>query len=168
MYILSQAGSTPVLSLLGGLSKEAKAEQERPFVNENNIIMYLDMVNERSVELKGIAQFVDAQAKAKSEKKDLYDAKAMAGLGGLIGDKKKQVKALPSCAALLGKAEEEEDSSDLSEAAAVAPFEMSTLKSKAFKQTKKERQEELKENVGALKMEEDLKSKRRSSLRGKK
>ena len=45
-----------------------------------------------------------------------------------------QVKALPSCAALLGKAEEEEDSSDLSEAAAVAPFEMSALKSKAFKQ----------------------------------
>ena len=168
LYILSQAGSTPVLSLLGGLSKTGPAEPERPFVNENNIIMYLDMVNERSVELKGIAQFVDAQAKAKSEKKDLYDAKAMAGLGGLIGDKKKQVKALPSCAALLGKAEEEEDSSDLSEAAAVAPFEMSTLKSKAFKQTKKERQEELKENVGALKMEEDLKSKRRSSLRGKK
>ena len=41
---------------------------------------------------------------------------------------------MPSCAALLGKAEEEEDSSDLSEAAAVAPFEMSALKSKAFKQ----------------------------------
>ena len=36
----------------------------------------------------------------------------------------------------MGKAEEEEDSSDLSEAAAVAPFEMSALKSKAFKQVK--------------------------------
>ena len=47
--------------------------------------MYLDMVNEKGVELKGIAQFVDAQAKAKSEKKDLYDAKLSVGLGGLLG-----------------------------------------------------------------------------------
>ena len=39
----------------------------------------------------GIAQFVDAQAKAKSEKKDMLDTRALAGLGGLIGDKKKQV-----------------------------------------------------------------------------
>ena len=56
LYILSQAGSTPVLSLLGGLSGKTStaAEPERPFVNESNIIMYLDMVNERSVELKGI------------------------------------------------------------------------------------------------------------------
>ena len=55
LYILSQAGSTPVLSLLGGLSGKTStaAEPERPFVNESNIIMYLDMVNERSVELKG-------------------------------------------------------------------------------------------------------------------
>ena len=73
---------------------------------------------------------------------------------------------MPSCAALLGKAEEEEDSSDHSEAAAVAPFEMATLKSKAFKQTKKERQEEMKDiDMG---LEQDTKSKRRSSLRGKK
>ena len=54
--------------------------------------MYLDMVNERSVELKGIAQFVDAQAKAKAEKKDLVHVPA--GLGGLIGDKKKQARLL--------------------------------------------------------------------------
>ena len=47
--------------------------------------MYLDMVNEKGVELKGIAQFVDAQAKAKSEKKDLFDAKLSVGLGGLLG-----------------------------------------------------------------------------------
>ena len=52
LYLLCQAGSTPVLSLLGGLSKAAETP-ERPFVNENNIIMYLDMVNERTVELKG-------------------------------------------------------------------------------------------------------------------
>ena len=84
LYIISQAGSTPVLSLLGGLSK---AEQpERPFVNESNIIMYLDMVNEKGVELKGIAQFVEAQAKAKNEKKDFLDSKLTAGLGGLLGN----------------------------------------------------------------------------------
>ena len=48
----------------------------------------------------------------------------------------------------------------------MAPFEMATLKSKAFKQTKKERQEEMKDiDMG---LEQDTKSKRRSSLRGKK
>ena len=57
LYILSQAGSTPVLSLLGGTSK-TQEEPVRPFVNENNIIMYLDMVNERSVELKGIGESI--------------------------------------------------------------------------------------------------------------
>lgn len=84
LYIISQAGSTPVLSLLGGLPKAEKPE--RPFVNESNIIMYLDMVNEKGVELKGIAQFVDAQAKAKSEKKDFLDSKLTVGLGGLLGN----------------------------------------------------------------------------------
>ena len=47
----------------------------------------------------GIAQFVDAQAKAKSEKKDMLDTRALAGLGGLIGDKKKQVST--QCVAYL-------------------------------------------------------------------
>ena len=84
LYIISQAGSTPVLSLLGGLPKAEKPE--RPFVNESNIIMYLDMVNEKGVELKGIAQFVDAQAKAKTEKKDFLDSKLTVGLGGLLGN----------------------------------------------------------------------------------
>lgn len=165
LYLLCQAGSTPVLSLLGGLEKATEIP-ERPFVNEKNIIMYLDMVNERSVELKGIGQFVDAQAKAKEGgKKDLYDPKAMVGLG--YGEKKKQVKDLPSCAALLGKAEEEEDSSDLSEAANIAPFEMSTLKARAYKLTKREREDEIKEREGAQQLEEKLKQ-RRSSLRGHK
>jgi hypothetical protein len=38
----SKCGATPVLSLLG-----ASREKEivRPFINENNIVMYLDMVS---------------------------------------------------------------------------------------------------------------------------
>jgi hypothetical protein len=42
IYIRSKCGATPVLSLLG-----ASREKEivRPFINENNIVMYLDMVN---------------------------------------------------------------------------------------------------------------------------
>ena len=79
--------------------------------------------------------------------------------------KKKEVKQMPSCAALLGKAEEEEDSSDLSEAVNVAPFEMSTLKARAFKQTKKEREEEMKERDYTLNIEGDIKGKRRGSRR---
>ena len=166
LYLSCQVGSTPVLSLLGGLTKQAEIP-ERPFVNEKNIIMYLDMVNERAVELKGIAQFVDTQAKLKGDKKDTYDSKTMGALGSLLADKKPAVKVMPSCAALLGKAEEEEDSSDLSEAANIAPFEMSALKSRAFKLTKKEREDELKEREGTLQIEEKL-SKRRSSNRGNK
>ena len=61
-----QVGSTPVLSLLGGIFKTE--EVQRPSVNENNIIMYLDMVNERVIELKSIAQFVDAQNALKEGK----------------------------------------------------------------------------------------------------
>ena len=34
-------------------------EPKRPFVNDNNIIMYLDMINEKIVELKTISQFLD-------------------------------------------------------------------------------------------------------------
>ena len=30
-------------------------------MNDNNIIMYLDMINEKIVELKGVAQFLDFQ-----------------------------------------------------------------------------------------------------------
>ena len=36
-------------------------EPQRPFVNDNNIIMYLDMINEKIVELKGVVQFLDFQ-----------------------------------------------------------------------------------------------------------
>ena len=51
----------------------------------------------------GIAQFVDAQAKAKSEKKDMLDTRALAGLGGLIGDKKKQVSRYAVCCISISK-----------------------------------------------------------------
>ena len=53
--------------------------------------------------LLGIAQFVDAQAKAKSEKKDMLDTRALAGLGGLIGDKKKQVSRYTVCCIFIRK-----------------------------------------------------------------
>jgi len=80
------------------------------------------------------------------------------------GDKKASVKKLPSCAALLGKAEEEDEVSDSSEAANVAPFEMSALKARAFRASKKEREEEMKEmdNIALI---EDVKGKRRGSRR---
>jgi hypothetical protein len=40
LYKESKCGATPVLSLLGAKNDEAA----RPNVNENNIVMYLDMV----------------------------------------------------------------------------------------------------------------------------
>jgi len=40
VYKISKCGTTPVLSLLGAKDKETN----RTFVNEDNIVMYLDMV----------------------------------------------------------------------------------------------------------------------------
>ncbi len=59
--------------------------------------MYLDMVHERCIELKGINQFVDSQAKAKKEKDLIADSKALQGLGGLIGTimRRKVKSAIP-------------------------------------------------------------------------
>ena len=34
---------------------------ERPFVTENNVIMYLDMIHEKVIELKCVNQFVEMQ-----------------------------------------------------------------------------------------------------------
>jgi hypothetical protein len=50
IYIGSKCGATPVLSLLG-----ASREKEivRPFINENNIVMYLDMVKFLLLDGKG-------------------------------------------------------------------------------------------------------------------
>ncbi len=148
--------------------------------------MYLDMVHERCLELKSIAQFVDNQAKAKKEKDLMVDTKAMAGLGSLIGiigitcngvinysnyypgEKKKPLKKMPSCAALLGKAEEEE-TSDLAEAVNTRPFEMSDLKARAFKLSQKEREEEMQATEPSPLMDvpgaKAPKSKRRGSSR---
>ena len=47
--------------LLKSQSSSFKEEPKRPFVNDNNIIMYLDMIHEKIVELKGVAQFIDFQ-----------------------------------------------------------------------------------------------------------
>ncbi len=157
LHLSCQIGSTPVLSLLGG-QPETKDTSQKPFVNERNIIMYLDIINEKSVELKGIAQFCDSQLKLKGDKKSDYFA-----YSSFLDDKKKKVKKLPSCAALLGRAEEEEDSSDASEAVNIAPFEMSALKSRAFKLTKKDREEALKEYEGNMHMEEKLGKRRKSN-----
>ena len=74
---------------------------------------------------------------------------------------------MPYCAALLGKAEEEEGS-DLSEAANILPFEMSTLKSRAFKLSKKEREEEIKESEAQMIEGAKALQRRRSSKGGKK
>jgi len=41
LYMGCKCGATPVLALLGA----KKDETLRPNVNENNIVMYLDMVN---------------------------------------------------------------------------------------------------------------------------
>ena len=152
VYLMSQCGSTPVLSLLGGrIGTDGHDERapERPFVTENNIIMYLDMIHERLIELKCVAQFVDSQRGPKDP--DPYMARRGSiklGTGSLLGDasvaSKKSMKRMPSSAALLGKAEEEdEDGSDEFSAADRKPFEMAALKARAFRMTRKERKDDI-------------------------
>ena len=155
VYLMSQCGSTPVLSLLGGrvgTDRHDDRPPERPFVTENNIIMYLDMIHERLIELKCVAQFVDSQKGGKPDP-EAYGTRrgSFKASSGLLADpgitaavSKKGLKRLPSSAALLGKAEEEdEDESDEFSAADRKPFEMAALKARAFRITRNERKETL-------------------------
>ena len=153
VYLMSQCGSTPVLSLLGGrvgTDRHDDRPPERPFVTENNIIMYLDMIHERLIELKCVAQFVDSQKGGKPEP-ELYTGRrgSFKSGQGLLADpgltvSKKGMKRMPSCAALLGKAEEEdEDESDEFSSADRKPFEMAALKARAFRVTRKERKDDI-------------------------
>ena len=48
-------------------------------------------------------------------------------------DKSKQLKRMPSSAALLGRAEEEDNTDDYSQFENVRPFDMSALKARAFR-----------------------------------
>lgn len=149
VYLMSQCGSTPVLSLLGGREGTDGHDErapERPFVTENNIIMYLDMIHERLIELKCVAQFVDSQkgTKPESEVIQVRRGSFKATGGSLLVEPgvgvKKNMRRMPSSAALLGKAEEEdEESSDDFSSADRKPFEMAALKARAFKITRMER-----------------------------
>ena len=151
VYLMSQCGSTPVLSLLGGrvgTDRHDDRPPERPFVTENNIIMYLDMIHERLIELKCVAQFVDSQKGGKPEP-EIYTGRRgsfKSGQALLVADpvSKKGMKRMPSSAALLGKAEEEdEDESDEFSSADRKPFEMAALKARAFRVTRKERKDDI-------------------------
>ena len=56
----SQCGATPVLSLLGERAgSEGRLDTsvpDKPFVTEANVIMYLDMIHEKVIELKCVYQ----------------------------------------------------------------------------------------------------------------
>ena len=67
----------------------------------------------------------------------------MMGIGLMNQDKSKQLKRMPSSAALLGRAEEEEEPDDFSAAENLHPFEMVALKARAFRISQKERKEEM-------------------------
>ena len=131
LYIKCQCGNTPVLSLLGDIREEPK----RPFVNDNNIIMYLDMINEKIVELKGICQFLDFQEGKEAE---AVDPKLL---------KKKQDKkdGRPQ-SAVLGKKSDgkdggDDDGSDSSDIV-MKPLDVTDLKTRAFVVTSREKKEE--------------------------
>ena len=135
---MSQCGSSPVLSLLGGrvgTDRHDDRPPDRPFVTENNIIMYLDMIHERLIELKCVAQFVDSQKGHKAHEADRRGS-FKGGTDSLlpVSRGKKDLKRMPSSAALLGKAEEEDDDeSDDFSTNDRKPFEMAALKARAFK-----------------------------------
>ena len=153
VYLMSQCGATPVLSLLGGklgTDRHDERPPERPFVTENNVIMYLDMIHEKIIELKCVAQFVEQQrgrdgASAPSSVITAAPQKDKDSSLSLSTSKKPStLKRFPSSAALLGQ----EDGSESEEASAsdnVRPFEMAALKARAFRITKKERIDEFKE-----------------------
>ena len=139
LYIKCDCGNTPVLSLLGDGGE--KVEPKRPFVTDNNIIMYLDMINEKIVELKGVIQFLDYQEGRQPEAADkaalLRKAKAAAAAApgaGAASDKPTAAVLGPS----LSREEDEESDPDV----VLKPLDVTSLKTRAFVVTAREKQEE--------------------------
>ena len=101
---------------------DIKEEPKRPFVNDNNIIMYLDMINEKIVELKGISQFLEFQEGKVAEP---IDPKLL---------KKKQDKKERPASAALGKKTDGADGDDGSDSSDIVtrPLDVTDLKTKAF------------------------------------
>ena len=137
LYIKCQCGNTPVLSLLGKILQnhfnstltiyffiigDIREEPKRPFVNDNNIIMYLDMINEKIVELKGICQFLEFQEGKVAEP---IDPKLL---------KKKQEKKERPASGALGKKADGADGDDGSDSSDIVtrPLDVTDLKTKAF------------------------------------
>ena len=92
--------------------------------------MYLDMINEKIVELKGICQFLDFQEGKEAEPIDPKLAKK----------KKDEEKPRPPSAAV-SKKQDDGSSSDSSDIV-MKPMDVSNLKTRAFVVTSREKKEE--------------------------
>lgn len=92
LYLEADVGSTPVLQLLEGEQKQ----HERPFVKESNVIMYLDMIHEKIMELLTVVQYITF----KSSSSQPTPRSAMTTK---VNPLERQLKRLPSSAQLLGK-----------------------------------------------------------------
>ncbi len=107
LYYNAKVGSTPVLSLLSaanaagtaaGGAQQAKEQAEaaeddgalprKQFVTENNVIMYLDMVHEKVVELQAVSQYLTYR-----EQLEAAEAAALAA-GGAGGGMTAQLQAV--------------------------------------------------------------------------
>ncbi|QQP57798.1 Uncharacterized protein FKW44_002909, partial [Caligus rogercresseyi] len=68
LYNAADCRSTPILCLMTGKEESLPSPGMDPesFINENNIIMYLDIIYERVVELKGIEQYMDLRGRKAS------------------------------------------------------------------------------------------------------
>ena len=88
-------------------------------------------IHERIIELKVVGQYIDSlqqNPKSKDRGKEAGGIEPM-----LVMDKSKQLKRMPSSAALLGRAEEEDNTDDYSQFENIKPFEMAALKAQAFR-----------------------------------
>ena len=169
LYTKAGVGSTPVLSLLGDKDvgkKEVRSEEDgdaggvaKPFITENNVIMYLDMVNEKIIELKGVTQYMKAKELSNGDLTGIANdpqqlklllaqgASSSAASASVLSPSKnpieKQLKRMPSSAQLLGKMDEDLASTLPSdeEEEEVKPFDMSALKTRAFVLAQRERKE---------------------------
>lgn len=116
-FTVTSDGKSELL-IIGDIREEPK----RPFVNDNNIIMYLDMINEKIVELKGICQFLEFQEGKVAEP---IDPKLL---------KKKQEKKERPASGALGKKADGADGDDGSDSSDIVtrPLDVTDLKTKAF------------------------------------
>ncbi|CAB4061738.1 unnamed protein product [Lepeophtheirus salmonis] len=155
LYNVSDCRSTPILCLMNGKDLQTLLEKETSFINENNIIMYLDIIYERVVELKGIEQYMDLKGRRSSigtSQAALRKIQAIGGIGksGVANVPHQETRKLSKLLTNIHSFTEDGFGGEKTTASAALvedqesrPFDMSALKARALAISQREKREDM-------------------------